>query len=380
MNEKDVAQYEDDEIDLRELWITITKHKKFIIIFTLIITLIATIYCFVKTPIYEVKSNVQIGYIGDNLVDSSGVIVKKLKIIFNVDDEIQTKNKFISKVSSITTNKKLKNFIEIKTQAITNDKALKKNKEVVSYLQKTYAPKINQYIFNTKNQIKNIQQQINNINTFETKSIQRQIKLLKTQTIAKIDEKINFIKNIEIPALNEKIKFETNTLKKYTEAINNFYKNNSGSKNSATNMLSSIQMVNYQNLIFNSKNELKDLKAKIEKNQNETIPNLQKEKENIKNDNIRKLEHQLAIDLPNKEIWLQEQIKQLKLNISEINIQNSHVVGHYIVHDYPVKPKKKLIIIVAFITGLILAIFIVFFLEFIKSVKEEAKIEQQAQG
>ena len=379
MNEKDVAQYEDDEIDLRELWITIAKHKKFIIIFTLIITLIATIYCFVKTPIYEVKSNVQIGYIGDNLVDSSGVIVKKLKIIFNVDDEIQTKNKFISKVSSITTNKKLKNLIEIKTQAITNDTALKKNKEVVSYLQKTYAPKINQYIFNTKNQIKNIQQQINNINTFETKSIQRQIKLLKTQTIAKIDEKINFIKNIEIPTLNAKIKFYTNNLKKYTEAINNLYKNNN-SKDSATTILSSIQIVNYQNLIFNSKNELKDLKAKIEKNQNETIPNLQKEKENIQNDNIIKLEHQLTIDLPDKVIKLQEQIKQLKLNISEINIQNSHVVGHYIVHDYPVKPKKKLIIIVAFITGLILAIFIVFFLEFIKSLKEEAKIEQQAQG
>jgi len=371
MNEKDVVQYEDDEIDLRDLWKTTIKHKKFIIIFTLTVTLIATIWSFVKTPIYEVKSNVQIGFIGNTLIDSSASILKKTKIIFNVDDKIQTKNKFISKVSSIAANKKLKNFIEIKTQAITNDKALKKNKEVTEYLQKTYAQKINQYISNKKNQIKNIRQRINNLNTFEKKNIQIQIKILKTQSIAKINEKINFIKNIKIPALYAKIKFYTNNLKKYNVAINNIYKNNNNNKDSTTTILSSIQMVNYQNLILNLENKIEDLKVEIKKNYKETIPNLQRKRENIKNDNIRKLEHRLTIDLPNKKKQLQKQIEQLKFNMSAQNIQNFHVVGHYIVHDYPVKPKKKLIIIVAFITGLILAIFMVLFLEFTKSTKEE---------
>jgi len=53
------------------------------------------------------------------------------------------------------------------------------------------------------------------------------------------------------------------------------------------------------------------------------------------------------------------------------NYKNSNVVGDILLNDYPVKPKKKLIVIVAFVTGLILSIFIVFFLEFIESEKKE---------
>ena len=431
MDEKYVAQCEEDEIDLRELWRTIIKHKKFIIIFTLTITLIATIWSFVKTPIYEVKSNVQIGFIGDNLIDNKDVIVKKLNIIFNVEDKQYKKNKFISEVSSITSNKKLENFIEVKTQAITNDDALKKNKEVVNYLQQIYAPKINQYIINTKNRIKNIEQSIKNIDNFETKNIQRKIKLLKTQDIAKIDEKINllkeqdipkiqrkikllktqdiakidekikFFKKIQIPILKTKIKFHSKKLKEYTKAVHNLYHNSQATKDTTTLTISSIQMVNYQNLILNSQNKIEDLKIAIDKINNETIPSLQrkqnniqnvtikdleqkidniknititdlqKQKENIQNDTIRKLEHQLTVALPNKKIQLQEQIEQLKFNMSSQNIQNSHIVGHYIIHDYPTKPKKKLIVIVAFVTGLILSVFLVFFIDFIKGFKEE---------
>jgi uncharacterized protein involved in exopolysaccharide biosynthesis len=47
------------------------------------------------------------------------------------------------------------------------------------------------------------------------------------------------------------------------------------------------------------------------------------------------------------------------------------VVGEYIAKDYPIKPKKRLIVTVAFVTGFILSIFLVFFIEFIKGFKEE---------
>ena len=142
---------EEDEIDLKELWQVIVRYKSTIVFVTVLITIAALVYAFAKTPIYEVKSNIQAGFIGDKLLDNSDVVVKKLRIIFNVDDKLQTKKKFISEVSNISTNKKLKNFIEIQTQAVSNEEALKKNKEVVAYLQKVYAPKIDQYIINTKN-------------------------------------------------------------------------------------------------------------------------------------------------------------------------------------------------------------------------------------
>ena len=364
MQEKEYLQ--EDEIDLRELFNTLYQYKIFIIGFTLCVTLIAAIYVYAKTPIYEVKSNVQMGYIGKNLIDSSAVIVKKLNIIFNVKDKPDKKNQFISEVSSITTNKKLKNFIEIKTQAITNDDALKKNKEVVQYLQQIYAPKINQYIINTKNSIKDTQQRIKNIDNFETKNVQLQIKLLKTQAIVKIDEKIKFYQKMQIPTLETKIKFNVKKLKEYTKAVNNLYQHNQNTKDVTALTISSIEMVNYQNLILNSQNKIEDLKLAIDKINNETLPNLQRKKDNIQNDSIRKLEHQLTVTLPNKKMKLQEKIEQLKFTISPQNLQNSQVVGHYIIHDYPVKPKKKLIIIVAFITGFILSIFLVLFYTFIK--------------
>ena len=49
------------------------------------------------------------------------------------------------------------------------------------------------------------------------------------------------------------------------------------------------------------------------------------------------------------------------------NYKNSKIVGKIITNDYSIKPKKKLIVIVAFITGLILSIFLVFFLAFLRN-------------
>ena len=42
------------------------------------------------------------------------------------------------------------------------------------------------------------------------------------------------------------------------------------------------------------------------------------------------------------------------------NYKNSEVIGQVITNNYPIKPKKKLIVAVAFIAGFILSIFLVF--------------------
>ncbi len=47
-------------------------------------------------------------------------------------------------------------------------------------------------------------------------------------------------------------------------------------------------------------------------------------------------------------------------------------IGKIKIDDSPINtPKKKLIVVVAFITGLILSIFLVFFLDFISKMKED---------
>ena len=42
---------EEDEIDLRELFLTLWEKKVFILLFTIIVTILASIYAFIKTPI-----------------------------------------------------------------------------------------------------------------------------------------------------------------------------------------------------------------------------------------------------------------------------------------------------------------------------------------
>jgi len=43
-------------------------------------------------------------------------------------------------------------------------------------------------------------------------------------------------------------------------------------------------------------------------------------------------------------------------------------------NDYEIKPKKMLIVVVAFVSGLILSIFLIFFMEFIKGMRKEEEI------
>ena len=71
-------------------------------------------------------------------------------------------------------------------------------------------------------------------------------------------------------------------------------------------------------------------------------------------------------ELKNKE-------QELKLSITPFMMEPTHIVGEIETLEKPIKPKKKIIVIVAFITGLMLSIFLAFFLEFLRGMKKEEK-------
>ena len=73
---------EEDEIDLKELFKTIWAKKIFIVIFTLVVTILAGFYAYIKTPIYEAKGLVEIGEYKinnttKNSVDDASTLEKK---------------------------------------------------------------------------------------------------------------------------------------------------------------------------------------------------------------------------------------------------------------------------------------------------------------
>ena len=125
----------EDEIDLRELFQIIWNKKILIIFLTLFMTTITGFYVYSKQPIYEVKSYIEIGFIDKEILEDSNSIEQKLRVIFSMDDfNIELNSLENGIVSSIRLIKNVKNLLEIKTEAYSNEVAVTKNKEVLNYL------------------------------------------------------------------------------------------------------------------------------------------------------------------------------------------------------------------------------------------------------
>jgi capsular polysaccharide biosynthesis protein len=239
---------QEDEIDLKELFKTIIKYKKIIVIFTAIVTIGAIIWVLIQTPFYEARALVEIGSYKNNddtvvLLENNNKLAKKLNFLFiNMKENIKNR---LSNIDTIKALKGSKEFIEIKSLAVSNQLAKKEILQVINYIQSQHQKILNE------------------------------IKQQREIEIKNIDAKINNIK------------------------------------------------------------DKKDILATI----------------------------------------IANNLKENKLFVSSLmlphNYKNTQIVGEIITNDKPIKPKKRLIVTVAFVTGLILSIFLVFFIEFIKDEKKD---------
>jgi capsular polysaccharide biosynthesis protein len=354
----------EDEIDLRELFQTIWNKRKFVVTCTLLITLFAVIYSFSVTKIYEVKSNIQIGYINDKLLIESDTLSKTINLLYDK----QNVHKDKAYLEKVLIDKKANKFLTIITHGMSNEKALEINKEIVKFVKQQNKKDIDNYIFNINQSIENNKRQIQRIEDKEKSDLKRSIELLMTHEVKKVDELI-FQKNRIIETLNEKIKFTSVKLEEYNNQIKKLYKS-AQNKSDTIAMIASIQMVNYQNLILNAQEKLEDYKLKIENIRNLEIVDLNRKKENISTDKLKDLNYKLNISLNEKIKDLEFKIKTLQFQ-KENSIKNTSLIGDYIISKNPIKPKKSLIIIVAFVTGFILSIFLVFLMQFIKGLRKK---------
>ena len=265
-------QPEEDEIDLKELIKTILKHKTFIIVFTLLITVLAGIYAFSKKPVYETKTSVQIGYIYSNSNSNSNS--NKLYLLDPVATKIYLENiykkdayeKIKFPTLNVNTPKRINDIYNLDILAYNNQNA-------TNYLNKI---------------LKDLKNKENKKLNFIKKDLAKKIDILK---------KANIRLTNELNDLNKKLKY-TKDAQLYATILTN---------------ISAIQKEITQNQL-----------------------------------NIANFQNQL----------------------SPSNITHTHIIGKIQQSPYPIKPKKKLIVIVAFITSFILSIFLVFLIEFIKSFKE----------
>lgn len=308
---KDKECIQEDEIDLRELFKTIWEKKLFVILFTLSITFFTIIFVYNKTPIYEVKSYIELGFIDNKIIEEPAILEQKLKVIFGIDNNMINNNHKEGIITSISQTKNIKNFLEIKTEATSNEIAIAKNKEVLAYTQNLYNPKIE----NSKSLINN--------------------------EILNIERQIDFYENQKIKMLNESILLNNSNLEKYSKEITELYKSNINANDKTSSMITSVQMINYQNLIINLQNQINSIEIEKQQIIKNTIPKMK------------------------------TSLDEIKFRLSEQNISNTRLVGDYMVNEYPTKPKKSLITVVGFVTGFILSIFMVFFMQFVNNFRKK---------
>ena len=303
---------EEDEIDLRELFLTLWKKKVFIVGFTLIITILGVIYSYTKTPIYEAKALVEIGSYKLNnnnteLIDNASQLSKRLNVLYI--DMLKNQKDRISEIDSISVPKKQNNFLEIQSSGISNQEAIKEINKVIEFIKS------------------------NHIKTMDD------IKQRRELEIKNIDSKISKIKNKDIKLLNDKININERNLKNYKSELKKINSNISEIENNNPS-LTALRLMEKRDLtsyIIDLEIQILDMINKKDELEITTINQLEEEKNLL-----------ASMLLPH-------------------NYKMTEVIGQIITNDYPTKPKKKLIIAVSFVTGFILSIFLVFFLNFIKS-------------
>ena len=297
---------EEDEIDLKELFKTIWAKKIFIVIFTLVVTILAGFYAYSKTPIYEAKALLEIGEYKKNPVDDAVALEKKLSTIF-IDMEKNLKDK-TSEISNISVVKGLKNFLEIKSESTSNEEAKNEILKVLTFVQ---------------NEHEKILDDVKKQKEMELRNIDLQISDIKSKSVALIDKKIeNNIKNLK--SLEEQLKQIDENLKKIDSLNPSLAALKLMEKRDITNSINTITIQNFE---------------------------LESKKDELLTTTLYKLEES-------------KQIAE-SLLLSH-NYKNTQIVGEIITNDFPTKPKKILIVAVAFVTGFIISIFLVFLFNFIK--------------
>ena len=321
-NNQNTVCHEEDEIDLKELLKTLLHYKKTIFITTFLITFFAFVYVLLKTPVYEAKALIEIGSYRLNddkaqnnknsrvLLDTPNNLKTKLDITF-----IESKKNLKGKqqwIENISIPNKSTTFLSVKAQGATTELAKKELLDLLHYIQN------------------------------EHQKLLDDIKQKRLKKIAIMQKKIATLQNIDLPINIKNQKKMLHDIKFYENNLHQLIKefNKTKSKNSTFALLILTQQKNIQDLIYNLQNQL---------------------------DNLVKQENNIKIEIDD----INQQIMDTQNLLKPYNYKNTDFIGGILTQDHPIKPKKKLVVIVAFITGFILSVFLVFFLEFIKSFKEE---------
>jgi LPS O-antigen subunit length determinant protein (WzzB/FepE family) len=127
--------YQEDEIDLKELFKTLWIKKNFILGITTTITILAGVYAFNKTPVpeYEASALIELGKYDSNNkpINSSSYLVEKLNTTYLKTVDLN----YFSTGTILSIKKKNERFIEVTSQSSTSENSKVKISNLIAFIQ-----------------------------------------------------------------------------------------------------------------------------------------------------------------------------------------------------------------------------------------------------
>ena len=324
MNQEEKFQTEYEEIDLMDYIKVFLKRKWLILAVFLGAAIVAGIYSFTLPKIYKIDTSLEVGQVAGALVEAPAQVVEKIKGdvygIF-VREKLQIPEEKYPKIK--VENPKETNLITLAIESAKPPESKNILEEVNNLILAEHQEKI-------KTKIDLINQDI--------KTTEGKIKLVESD-IEKTKNKIKPIDS-DIERIENKIVFaqeEKNNLEAKIDALQKVlpYQQDPGT----------------QFALFDTKEKLANKKQEIE-NLYLTINSLRRSKED--------LEVQINSLKTNIES-LNAQINALKASLEEI--KPTQVIKSPTVSEKPIKPNKKLNIVIAAVLGLFAGVFLAFFQE-----------------
>jgi hypothetical protein len=335
----------EDEIDLKHIFMFLNISKKLIIAITLVITSLGVIYAYQKAPVYKSTALMQIGkHYGIEALQRKGIeptvdLIEELRIQF-----IHKKQ-----VSGLTIQALDGAVFELSIKSPSSVENIKLLNEIVTYANNRHS-----------NLLRNNNQRITNQLTYKIENINNQIEYTNsTLLIQKEDKKLriaNQIININNALLN--INRKVKALNKVIIEVQGIFELLESHPDLFIQR--SVQSATIYQVNFTYKQQLIDLD--IEK------INLSQEKDNLESQ-LKFLE---SNNLESEKVFRLSQEKDnlgVELEFLMQNITKTQLIGEIVTTEDQIKKEK--IILLSFIIGLILSIFMVFTNNFLKAFKEK---------
>ena len=380
-------RYEDDEIDLIELFKKIWASRKTVALITACFTALGILYALIATPWYQATATFELGgyYSEDNkkYFNDKKILVEDIKIRY-IDSLKYAKNMdfVVKKAEEIKDNEKL--FI-VEVIGKSNKIATSVINEILKDLQSMDKPFIDEYILDKKNALAEVDRRIKNLKNIQIQNIKNRIDYAEKTQLPRLDEQIKYMENntivgakrelenldkVTIPTIRERIKLIQENLEQYKNNLKSYKKNDI--KNNELRAVVALDEHSMLSSIASNETTLIELQKNLDTIEISTKPNLNDKLDRLANIDLKSLYAQkdeivsqtlpqLQSELDRLEVdelgKLEDSKKVLELALKNYRYSSAKIVSNIITYENPVKPKKLLIVVISFFVGFMISIF-----------------------